>query len=515
MTATSHPSVKTKRRIHFTESVITGVIALAMIAVHLMFFFWPFRYRMVHPLLQQIFESKVVVQSYHRTYFPHPGFVADGVTFYRHGDTHIPPLAQVRRMTVEGQWLMLLFHPHLLYQIRLEGLHVQIPPAGTKARGMDFDNGVVDTSQSKLKVETICADGTVLDFLRKGDPPIRFQFPALQVHDLQAGRPMEFALRVTIPGPAGTMVAGGRMGPFRTSNYLATPLSGSYRLESADLSRLRGLAGHARGGGRFSGTFPRIEVAGTAAIPDFRAGDAHTVRLDAQYQAAVNGLNGDVQIESTQVRTGRSVITASGTLAGSPRRVAVTFATQDAEVQDLLRIVETAEPQMEGKVNLKAAAEFTAGPERFLARLRLQGAVDVEGLRFLDRKKQQNMDAFSARVRKGPPEGAKTGGGPPEVTLAARSKTRFDHGIAYFPDILTDLPGAEGRLHGTFGLLDDKVHLTGTIALQKGLSHAATGWKAMLLKPLSPFFKKKHAGAVVPITVTGTADKPKVGTDLF
>ncbi len=515
MTVAVHPSAKIKRRIHVTEAVTAALIALAMITVHLMFFFWPFRYREVHPLLEQVFQSKVVVSRYHRTYFPHPGFVAEGVTFYRHGDTQIPPLATVERMTVAGQWGMLLFHPHLLYEIRLEGLHVQIPPAGTKARGMDFDNGVVDTSESKLKIETICADGTVLDFIRNGDSPIRFNFHALQIHDLEAGRPMDFSLRVETPGPTGTVKASGAIGPFRTNSYGTTPLSGTYVLESADLSRLQGLAGHAKGGGKFAGTFSRIEVGGIAAIPDFRAGDAHTVRLDSQYQVAVSGLNGAVQIESAQVRTGSSVITASGTIAGSPKRAEVHFATQGAEVQDLLRMVETAEPQMAGKVNFDAEAEFSAGPQRFLERLQLKGDAALAGMRFVDAKKRQSMDAFSARVRKDAPGGAKTGGDAPEVTLAAQSETRFDHGVAYFPAIRAELPGADARLHGTFNLLNTQIHLEGTVALQRGISHATTGVKSVLLKPLSPFFKKKNAGAVVPIAVTGTTAKPKVGADIF
>ena len=512
MTVATRPSAKIKRRIHATEAITAAAIALAMIVVHLAFFFWPFRYRTVHPLLEQVFQSKVTVTYYHRTYFPHPGFVAEGVTFYRHGDTRIPPLAKVKRMTVEGQWGMLLFHPHLLYEIRLEDLHVQIPPAGTKARGMDFDNGVVETSQSKLKIETICADGTVLDFLRHGDSPIRFEFPALQIHDLEAGRPMQFSLQVNTPGPQGVVLAGGKMGPFRTDSYLTTPLDGTYQLQTADLSHLQGLAGHVQGGGRFSGTFSRIEVDGTAAIPDFHADDANQVRLDAQYQAVVNGMTADVQIESARVKTGTSLITAKGTIAGSPKRVAVTFATQGAEVQDLLLMVEKSHPQMAGKVNFDATAEFGSGPQLFLQRLQLKGNVAVEGLRFVDAKKQENMDAFSDRVSK---DDSQSGGDPPGATLAARSETRIERGMAYFPDIRADLPGADAHLHGTFNLLNTKVHLEGKIALQQGISHATTGWKSMLLKPLSPLFKKKHAGAVVPIAVTGTAAKPKVGADIF
>jgi hypothetical protein len=515
MTVAVRPSAKTRHRIHLTEAITTAVIALAMIGVHLMFFFWPFRYRQVHPLLEQVFKSRVVVSHYHRTYFPHPGFVADNVTFYRHGDMTIPALATVQRMTVEGQWSMLLFHPHLLYQIRLEGLHVQIPPAGTKARGMDFDDGVVDASQSKLQIETICADGTVLDFLRNSNAPIRFHFPALQVHDLKAGQPMTYALTVITPGPEGTVRAGGVMGPFRANNYATTPLSGSYSFRDADLSRLRGLAGNAQGGGRFRGNFSRIEIEGTAAIPDFRAGDAHTVRLDAVYRVAVSGFNGDVQIESAGVRTGHSLINASGTVAGSPRRTSVDFSTQGADVQDLLRMVETSEPAMTGKVNLKANAAFTAGPERFLERLQLNGAIEVSGLRFVSAQSRQKMDAFSARVRKDPEANQDNGGGSGEVSLAARSDTRFDRGIAYFPDIEANLPGAAAQLRGTLNLLDAKVHLSGKVALQRGISHAATGWKSVLLKPLSPFFKKKDVGAVVPIEVTGTAGNPKVGADIF
>lgn len=48
------------------------------------------RYREVHPLLEHTFRSKVTVKRYHRTYLPHPGYVAEGVTFYRHGDMQIP-----------------------------------------------------------------------------------------------------------------------------------------------------------------------------------------------------------------------------------------------------------------------------------------------------------------------------------------------------------------------------------------------------------------------------------------
>ena len=484
-----------------------------MVGVHLMFFFWPFRYRQVHPLLESIFESRVEVHEYHRTYFPHPGFVAEGVTFYRHGDMSIPPLATIDRMQVAGHWTTLLFHPHRLNEILLQGLHVQIPPPGTKARGMDFDGGVISASQSELQIETIAADGTTLDFLRHGQPPMRFDFRKLQVHDVEQNHPLQFDLRAKIPGPPGTVVAQGQLGPFRTASYATTPLAGTYQLLEADLSRLPGVSGHATAEGRFYGTFAHVDAEGKAAIPDFRAGSAHQVRFDSAYHVVVNGNTGDVQIVSAQVKNGSSVITATGSVAGKPKKIDLTLATSNGDVNGLLRIVEEANPEVAGSISFHAAVQYSAGPGPFLKRVQLQGKVALDGIHFVTPEEKHEMDSFSERVSKDPPPDSKKD--PPAVSAEAVSDTRFDSGMAYFPDIRFQMPGAKAHLHGTFNLLDAKVHLTGTAALQRSLPHAVTGWKAVLLKPLAPFFRHKRAGAVVPIAVTGTAQQPKIGADLL
>jgi hypothetical protein len=508
-----HPSSKAKRRIRTAEWITFGLVAISMVGVHLMFFFWPFRYREVHPLLEDVFQSQVEVHGYHRTYFPHPGFVAEHVTFYRHGDRSIPPLATIDRMQVEGHWSELLFHPHRLNLIQLQGLHVQIPPPGTKARGMDFDGGVISTSQSEMQIETIAADGTALDFLTHDGPPMRFQFAQLLIHDVARDRPLDFYLRVKIPGPPGTAVAQGRLGPFKTTSYATTPLAGTYQLLEADLSRLPGVSGHATAEGQFGGTFAHVDVKGKAAIPDFRAASAHQVRFDAAYHVVVNGNNGDVQIVSAEVRNGASTIAASGSVAGAPKKVNVTVATTQGDVNGLLRIVEEANPGVAGKISFQAAVEYSAGPGPFLKRLQLRGKAALMALHFVTPVEKEKMDAFSQRVQKDPPKDAKDD--PPAVTAAADSDTRFDNGVAYFPDIDFRMPGARARLHGTFNLLDTKVHLTGNVVLQQSLPHAVTGWKAVLLKPLAPLFQHKRAGAVVPIAVTGTAEQPKIGADLL
>lgn len=505
-----------KHRIHRRELILAIAIAVVMVTVHLLFFFWPFRYREVHPLLERTFRSKVDVRKYHRIYLPHPGFVADDVTFYRHGDKSIPPLATMKRMTVSGTWLGLIFHPHQLRLIRLEELHVQIPPPGTKARGMDFDQGVLSTSQSKMQIDTILADHTTLDLLRHGEGPLRFDIGQLQINGVQQGKPLRFTAAVATPEPQGVVVADGSIGPFRTSDYGATPLSGHYRLEQSDLRGIDGITGHAQGQGQFGGTFAGVLVAGTASIPDFRAGDAHKVPLDATYQVVVKKQQGDVEIQNAQVRSGDSVISASGSIMGNPKTVTLQFGSQDGRLHQFLDMVEHGEPTVDAAVRFSAKANFASGPGPLLQRLHLTGQIALDQAHFITAK-QQSVDAFSARVQKTPPGQSKDAapGQPPMVYVAASSHTRFQNGVAYLPDIVVTLPGAVARLHGTFNLLNTDVHLTGTAALQKSLSHATTGWKAALLKPLSPFFRHKPEGAVVAIAVTGTAENPKLGQNML
>jgi hypothetical protein len=507
-------TISWSHRRHIIGLILFGVFVVALVGVVVLLHYWPFRYREVHPLLESTFRSKVQVKRYHRTYFPHPGYVAEGVIFYRHGDMQIPPLASIGRMTIVGTWTNLLFHPHTLFQIRLSNLHVQIPPPGSKARSRDFDQGVVASSQHSIQIETIVADGATLDFLGEaGKSPLRLQFPLLQVHNVHQGQPLSFFARVLISKPQGTVFANGSVGPFRTNNYGAIPLSGTYSLENADLSTVQGVSGHGQASGRYSGTFSRIETVGRATIPDFRAASAHRVRLDVAYHVVVNGTKGDVEIKDTQVQTGANRITASGSVAGKPNQVNLTIATKDSRVEDLLRIVEHDEPSIAGKVTFHAAVHLNNGPGPFLQRLGLKGQISLAQVSFAKPETQQKMDAFAARTRKNSPGDTRGDSGP--VTATASSPTTFRGGVAYFPDIHITFPGTKAYLHGTFNLLDTHIHFTGKVDLQQNISHAVTGIKSALLKPLVPFFRHRDAGAIVSIAVTGTARQPKITQDML
>ena len=228
-------SWKHKRKV--VERALFAVLVLALAGVAMMLSYWPFRYREVHPLLEHTFRSKVTVKRYHRTYS------LTQVTWpkalpHRHGDMQIPSLATLDRMTVIGTWTNLIFHPHELYEIQLGGLHVLIPPSGSKARELNSTRVWSLLLNRPFRSIPSWRTGPRLDFLgHNGTPPLRLQFPLLQVRNVHQGQALSFFARVLIPEPQVTVLTSGSAGPFRANDYGATPLSGTYSLQNADRVR--------------------------------------------------------------------------------------------------------------------------------------------------------------------------------------------------------------------------------------------------------------------------------------
>ena len=72
---------------------------------------------------------------------------------------------------------------------------------------------------------------------------------------------------------------------------------------------------------------------------------------------------------------------------------------------------------------------------------------------------------------------------------------KIRNGVVSTGRLTFHVPGALANLQGTYALHGGAVHLTGTMKMDADISHAATGFKSALLKPLDPFFKRKKAGA--------------------
>jgi hypothetical protein len=74
-------------------------------------------------------------------------------------------------------------------------------------------------------------------------------------------------------------------------------------------------------------------------------------------------------------------------------------------------------------------------------------------------------------------------------------------------------PGSFAEIRGTYNLLDKNLNLRGILHTDGKLSDTTSGFKALVLKAIVPFLKKKSV-TIVPFTITGTSTHPQFALDL-
>jgi hypothetical protein len=95
---------------------------------------WPYRYRIMKPLLEDVFGCQIAIARYHRTYFPNPGFIATGLTLRRKTAPGQPPIGTVQTFYVQGRWIDLLMLRRQVQLVDITGLHLVLPPTFLKMR---------------------------------------------------------------------------------------------------------------------------------------------------------------------------------------------------------------------------------------------------------------------------------------------------------------------------------------------------------------------------------------------
>ena len=107
---------------------------------------WPYRYREIKPMLEDDFAAQITTTAYRRTYFPTPGFVATGITLRRKSALNFPPIGHADQMVVQGRWSDLFLLRRRVQTVEVTGLHLVIPPAGSKANQADFPQAAAPIS---------------------------------------------------------------------------------------------------------------------------------------------------------------------------------------------------------------------------------------------------------------------------------------------------------------------------------------------------------------------------------
>jgi hypothetical protein len=242
----------------------------------------------------------------------------------------------------------------------------------------------------------------------------------------------------------------------------------------------------------------------------------------------VNGTNGDVAIHDIEAHTGKTTIHAIGTVEGSPdnhssgKASNFDFDVRAGRAQDVMRPFIQDDVPITGSVWLRSHAYLAPSGEGggFLHRLHVDGTFNVPAERVSDRDTEKSLSDFSERAQgkktPDPAEAAdKNSSAAADVLSAVKGPVQIRDGIASSRHLTFNIPGAQADLSGTFNFHDKVVHLVGDLRMDTDISHTATGFKSFLLKPLAPFFKKKQAGALVPIAVTGNPGHYQVSEDIL
>ncbi len=493
-------------------AVVGGVVASRQ---------WPFTHDAIFRALQMQTGGNVQIGSFHQMYLPKPGCVAGNVTFRHSGDKTEQPFLTIQSLKVVGTYHGLLTH-HISV-IKADGLHVTIGGVQSSTAGTPGPFNVGRLT-SGFTVGKVIADGAVIEFAPTAErkQALIFRIPKLVVHDLQDGKPLSFQASLQVPQPPIDLEAEGEFGPWNAGHGGESKASGAYTLKSLDLGTFHDIGGIVTSKGNFDGTLQHITVHGTADTPNFTVSTSgHKIHIAGEFDATVNGLNGDTNVDALRVHYRRTTIVGTGSVAGREGQdgKTATFAlsSSQAQVQDLLwMFISENKPPMTGPITFRSKSTLPPGKAPFLNRVKLVGDFGISNGQYPDPETQKNIDVLSARARgqadKVEDTNEKLGNDsydPGQVLSNIKGHVVLSNTVAHLTDISFDVPGALAKLDGTYKLTTEQVDLRGYMRLDSELSKTTTGIKSVLLKVAEPFMKKgKHQASVVAIQIGGTYHNP-------
>ena len=501
----------------------------------------PFTEGKVAQSLEETVRAKVSFAKFRMIYFPHPGCVAENVTFAREGSTaNIPPIVTIQRLEIEAHYADMIVRPGYVALVKLNGLLVQIPP-----RGANAGNPTSPPSEStNVRVGEIVADGAVLEIGRSGDtPPLKFEMHSLSVRSFAHNSEWSYRVSMKNAEPPGEIISKGKFGPLNLEDLETTPLSGEYEFQRADLSAFDGISGTLSSTGDFGGKLGEVAVHGTLDIPDFQVvRSKHNVHVTSRFNASVNGTNGDVFLKQVETSFLQTSIAASGSVAGKAgqdgKTTSLDVEVNNGRIQDLLVLLaSTKHAPMNGTTSFKTHVTIPPLGRPFLKELVMRADFGVDQAAFRKPSRQEQVDELSKRARgekkskdkgkdqnkEGDKEQSKNasnanadsaGDDPENMVMDLRGHLELRDGVAKFSELTFNVPGASARMNGTYNLENEQIDFHGTLKTEAELSQDTTGIKSALLKPLNPLFKKKKAGADIPVKMTGTYHDPKFGFDV-
>jgi hypothetical protein len=463
--------------------------------------------------LRQHYKSDVNLGNLSISLFPRVRATGDNLVFRVKGPPEDPPLAIVRRFTVDADFAAFFRNPRRIRRLTLEGLELHIPPK----------SGKTDASRGRgipplgFVLEEVVANGAILQTL-PSDPrkaPLTFYIHELTLHDIGPSRPMTFQAALENAKPPGLIHSSGDFGPWNPDEPGATPVSGKYIFRDANLRVFRGIAGTLASDGQYHGQLDRIEVRGSTDVPDFSlTTTGHAMHLQTEFEATVDGTNGNTDLHPVHATLGRSTFDVSGSIERAAlethKEIDLHASAAKTGLEDLLRLaVSGPRAPMTGRISFNTIVKIPPGSRPIAERLQLNGNFNLDGVRFTSPAVEAKIGSLSNHAQ-GEPNVIATEG----VTAAFAGRFGLRDGVLALPQLRFEVPGADISLEGKYWLSSGDIDFTGTARLDATVSQMVTGWKRVLLKPVDPFLRRDGAGTVLPIRITGSRGTPSFRLDI-
>ena len=425
------------------------------------------------------------------------------------------PVIAVQEFDFHAGLVGFFLKPTHVRSVHVHGLAINIPPKSMR------QSGSTSRRRGKIKVvvdELVCDDSRLVIGTDKPDrDPKIFELQHIVLKDVGSKSASPYDGTLINAVPRGDIHAIGTFGPWDTETPGDSTVTGKYTFEHADLNTIKGIGGILHSVGDFTGRLDRIEVHGTADVPDFSLDTAnHPVPLHTQFSAIVDGTTGDTYLQPVKAKLGASEFSCQGAVVnvkGQGHTIDLDLDVPAGRIQDFLQLAVKTQPVvMTGVLTMKTKLHIRPGKESVTQKLDLKGAFTLKQIHFTNPDVQDKVDMLSLRAE-GHPKEAKPGA--EDVNSHMTGSFQMADGKLALQDLQYTMPGATVHLVGVYTLDGKKFDFSGKVRTDAKLSQmVASRWKSWALKVADPFFHKNGAGAEIPVKVTGTNTAPKFGLDI-
>jgi AsmA-like C-terminal region len=425
------------------------------------------------------------------------------------------PIIAVRQFEFHASLFGLFLKPTHVGTANVQGLQIKIPPRSVRQKGAKSRH----QGKIKILVDKMVFDDSqlMIDTDKPDKDPKVFVLKHIVLRNVSQDSPSPYDATLTNAIPTGDIHAVGTFGPWNPESPGDSAVTGNYTFQHADLGTIKGIGGMLHSDGEFTGRLNRIEVQGTADVPNFSLDTAnHPVPLSTRFSAIVDGTTGDTYLQPVQAKLGASVFSCSGAVVnvkGKGHTIDLDVDVPAGRIQDFLQLaVKTQPPVMTGVLAMKTKLHIRPGKESVTQKLGLQGNFGLKQMHFSNPDVQDKVDMLSLRAQ-GDPKDAKPGA--EDVTSRMTGKFNMANGQLTLEDLNFVMPGATVQMAGVYTLDGQKFDFSGKVRTDAKLSQmVASWWKSWPLKVVDPFFHKHGAGAEIPVKITGTNSAPKFGLDI-